>query len=136
MEVFYPLLLSFQVDALVALGRFDEAEVVLREIDGRIETSAERWNESDIRRIKGDLRLAQGMIDGAESAYRRAIDIAQQQRAKSFELRATTALARLRAERGERQEAHDLLAPIYGWFTEGFDTHDLEKAKALLDELS
>ncbi len=133
--VFYPLVLSFQVDALVALGRFDEAEVVLREIDGRIEATAERWIESDIHRIEGDLRLAQGEADEAAACYHRALEIAREQEARSFELRATTALARMWADNGERGMASDLLAPVYGWFTEGFDTPDLKETKALLDEL-
>lgn len=134
--LFRPMILGFQIDALAALGRYDEAAVVLQEIDRRIEASEERWIESDIRRIEGDLRLAQCKTDDAESAYRQAIDIAQQQHARSFELRAALALARLWAEQGERQKAHDLLAPVYGWFTEGFDTHDLTEARVLLDEVS
>ena len=109
---------------------------MLREIDRRIEASAERWNESDIRRIEGDLRLAQGAADGAERCYRQALAIAGEQAAKSFELRAAAALARLLAEQRERQNGCDLLAPVYGWFTEGFDTADLKDAEALLDELS
>ncbi len=134
--LYRPLILSFRLEALVALGRYDEAATVLREIDRRVETTAERWNESDIRRIDGDLRLAHGATDGAEQAYRQALEIARQQHAKSFELRAAAALARLWADRGERQQAHDLLAPILGWFTEGFDLRDLTEATALLDALS
>jgi predicted ATPase len=72
---------------------------------------------------------------GAASWFQRAIDTARSQQAKSLELRAATGLARLWAEQGERAQAHDLLAPVYGWFTEGFDTADLKDAKALLDEL-
>jgi predicted ATPase len=72
----------------------------------------------------------------AESAFRRAIEIAQQQSAKSWELRATMSLARLLAKQGRRDEARAMLAEIYGWFTEGFDTADLRDAKALIDELS
>ena len=72
----------------------------------------------------------------AEACFRRAIDIAQAQSAKSLELRAAISLARLLAKQGQRRQAHDLLAPIYGWFTEGFATADLKEAKALLDELA
>jgi predicted ATPase len=72
----------------------------------------------------------------AEACFRRALDMAQNQCAKAFELRAATGLARLWRDRRQRHEAHDLLAPIYGWFTEGFDTADLKDAKALLDELA
>ncbi len=75
-------------------------------------------------------------ISGAENAYLRSIDIAQSQSAKSWELRAATRLARLWHSQGKTTEARDLLAPVYGWFTEGFDTADLKEAKALLDELS
>ena len=71
----------------------------------------------------------------AETCFQHALEMARTQQAKSFELRAATSLARLWQQQGERQEAHDLLAPVYGWFTEGFDTADLQEAKALLDEL-
>jgi predicted ATPase len=79
--------------------------------------------------LKGDL-------EGAEQNYRASLDWASQQQAKSWELRTSTSLARLWQSQGKRKEAHDLLAPIYGWFTEGFDTKDLKEAKALLDELN
>ena len=72
----------------------------------------------------------------AEECLLRALDIARQQNARSFELRSATSLVRLWRDQGQRREAHDLLAPIFGWFTEGFDTLDLRKAKALLDELA
>jgi predicted ATPase len=71
----------------------------------------------------------------AEASYRKAIEVAQRQSAKLWELRATTSLARLWRDQERRAEAHDLLAPVYGWFTEGFDTRDLKDARALLDEL-
>jgi predicted ATPase len=77
-----------------------------------------------------------GAAREAEAGFERAIAVACQQHARSFELRAATGLARSWGERGERQKAHDLLAPIYGWFTEGFDTADLQEAKALLEALS
>ena len=72
----------------------------------------------------------------AESCFHHALDIARNQQAKSFELRAATSLARLWQQQGKRQEAHDLLAPVYDWFTEGFDTADLQEAKALLEALA
>jgi predicted ATPase len=72
----------------------------------------------------------------AEACFHRALEVAQRQSAKAFELRAVMSLARLWAAQGKRSEAHDLLAPVYGWFTEGFDTADLQDAKALLDELA
>ncbi len=80
--------------------------------------------------------MAQGKSVEAENSFRRAIEIARTQSARMWELRATTSLARLLDEQGKRAEARDLLAPLYGWFTEGFDTADLKDAKALLDELN
>jgi predicted ATPase len=89
-------------------------------------------------RIKGELLLAQSSDNHleAESCFHHALDIARQQQAKSWELRGATSLARLWQQQDKRQEAHDLLAPVYNWFTEGFDTADLKDAKALLDDLS
>jgi predicted ATPase len=93
--------------------------------------------ESQIHRLKGELLLQQSSDNqaDAETCYQQAIDIARNQQAKSLELRATTSLAKLRQQQGKRQEAYDLLAPVYSWFTEGFDTADLQEAKALLEEL-
>ena len=96
------------------------------------------WWQSEIARLRGDLALAGLQVDGkdAEYWYRTAIAMAQEQEAKSFELRAAAALARLWADTGRRAQAHDLLAPAFDWFTEGFDTTDLKEAAALLDELA
>jgi TOMM system kinase/cyclase fusion protein len=101
-------------------------------------TTGERWYESEIYRVKGELLLQQSSSNQteAESCFHQAIAIARNQQAKSFELRAATSLARLWQQQGKRQEAHDLLVPIYGWFTEGFDTADLQDAKALLEALA
>jgi predicted ATPase len=99
---------------------------------------AEHWWDAELSRIEGDLHLASpGSRDGrAEQSYRNAIDTARRQQARSWELRAATCLARLLGEQGRRSEARDLLFPVYGWFTEGFDTADLKDAKALLEELA
>ena len=78
----------------------------------------------------------QGNLDAAEENYLASLDVAREQQAKSWELRTSTSLARLWQSQGKHKEAHDLLAPVYNWFTEGFDTKDLIEAKALLDELS
>jgi class 3 adenylate cyclase/tetratricopeptide (TPR) repeat protein len=131
-RLFVPLILSGELRSLLALGRYAACAERLHDIRARTEAGAEHWLDADIQRLEGDLRLAQGDPAAAEACYRRAIDIAITQEAKLFELRATTALARLWAERGERQQALDLLAPIHGWFTEGFDLPDLIESKALL----
>ena len=94
--------------------------------------------EAEVHRLKGELLLAQDTsnVSHAEQTFRIAIEIARKQSAKSWELRATTSLARLLDQQGKRDEARAMLAEIYNWFTEGFDTADLKDAKALLDELS
>ena len=99
---------------------------------------SERWWEAELFRLRGELLLAQSTNNRAQAevCFREALTLAQRQQAKSLELRTLTSLARLWAEQGERQKARDLLAPVYGWFTEGFGTHDLKDAKALLDSLS
>ena len=88
--------------------------------------------------MKGELILARTPADpaGAEASFRDALEVARRQSAKSYELRAATSLARLWQQQGRKEEARDLLAPVYGWFTEGFDTRDLKEAKALLEELA
>ena len=98
---------------------------------------SDAWWEPEVHRLIGDLLLRRNPSapDRAEVSYRRAIERARSQEAKSWELRAATSLARLWRDQGKPAEAHALLAPVYGWFTEGFDTPDLKDAKALLDEL-
>ena len=99
-----------------------------------IERTGERWFEAELHRHKGQLLVRRGHIEAAEELYHKALDIAKKQQAKLWELRAAVSLARLRRDQGLRGEARDLLAPVYHWFTEGFDTPDLQQAKALLDE--
>ena len=101
-----------------------------------VERTGERWLEAELYRHKGQLQERQGHAGSAEELYRKALSIARDQEAKLWELRAAASLARLRRDQGRRTEARNLLAPVYGWFTEGFDTLDLKDAKALLDELS
>jgi predicted ATPase len=100
--------------------------------------TGERWCEAELHRLKGELLLQQHADNytEAETCFQHAISIAQNQQTKSWELRAATSLAQLWQQQGKHQEAHDLLAPVYHWFTEGFDTADLKDAKALLDELA
>ena len=103
-----------------------------------VDTTGERWYEPELYRLKGVLLLQQSLDNQAEAeaCFHHTLDIARNRQAKSLELRAATSLARLWQQQGKRQEAHDLLAPVYNWFTEGFDTADLKDAKALLDELA
>ena len=104
---------------------------------GLVENSGERWCEAELHRLGGRyLTMASGNTEETETRYRSALRIARKQGAKSLELRVATSLSQLLCEQKKRQEAQDLLAPVYDWFTEGFDTPDLIEAKALLDELS
>jgi predicted ATPase len=98
-----------------------------------IKTTNERWCEAEVHRIA--LKSPEPDAAKAEAYFKRALTVARQQQAKSWELRAAMSMARLWRDQGKRAEARDLLAPIYGWFTEGFDTLDLREAKALRDEL-
>jgi len=107
-------------------------------VDGALqmaERTGEHWFTAELHRHKGQLLLRQGHAEAAETLYRKALGIAEEQRAKLWELRATASLARLRRDQGRREEARNLLAPVYGWFTEGFGTPDLKDAKTLLDQL-
>ena len=99
------------------------------------ETDERTWS-AELRRIEGVIALERGTPDAAKRAFRTSIEIAREQKARSWELRATTSLARLLDQQGHRDEARAMLADIYNWFTEGFDTADLRDAKALLEELS
>ena len=118
-------------------GRTDEAVTTLTEAFSAVELHGERIWEAEIHRLKGELLLKKdpGSSAEARSCFERAIEIAGKQSAKSLELRATMSLARPLASEGRRDEARTMLAGIYGWFTEGFDTADLKDAKALLNEL-
>ena len=102
-----------------------------------VEQQGERYYEAELRRLKGKLLLSKSSDNQieAETCFHQALNVARHQQAKSWELRAATSLARLWQSQGKRQEAYELLAPVYGWFTEGFDTADLIEAKGLLDEL-
>ncbi len=123
--------------AHASLGQPDEARDCLAEAARIIGTTEERYPEAEVlHRVPGDLLNAAGDRSGAERHYRQAIVIAERQSARLFQLRAFTSLARLWRDQGRRTEAYDLLVPIYGWFTEGFDAPVLKEAKALLDELA
>jgi predicted ATPase len=102
-----------------------------------MEASGETWYEAEVNRVAGEIALKapKPVAAEAEAYFDRALAIARERQAKSLELRAAMSMARLWRDQGKRDEARDLLAPVYGWFTEGFDTRDLKEAKVLLDEL-
>ena len=103
-----------------------------------VETTKEKWCEADIHRIAGEIALLSPERDAAkaEAYFQRALSVARQQQAKAWELRAAMSMARLWRDQGKAQQARELLAPVYGWFTEGFDTRDLKEAKVLLEQLA
>jgi len=130
-----PWALTGLAAAYGALGRPVEGLDCLGEATNMTEKTGERARESAVALVRGDLLLATGDRIMAEESYRQALAIATQQGARTFELRGATVLARLWRDEGKRTEARNLLAPVYNWFTEGFDTPVLMEAKALLDEL-
>jgi predicted ATPase len=135
-EMRRPYFLALLAEAHGTLGEPEAGLKVLVEALVHVEHTGDRYYEAEIHRLKGELLLQQHLDNQAEAeaCFHKALDIARSQQAKSFELRSATSLARLWQQQGKRQEAHDLLAPVYGWFTEGFDTADLKDTKALLDE--
>jgi predicted ATPase len=133
-----PTFLAFKAEALAKLGELDEAMRLLDEQQNVIETTEERWWEAEGSRIRGEFILKQSGDGNAkvEQHFKKALGIASRQQAKSLELRAAMSLSRLWQSQGKKEEARRLLSEIYDWFTEGFDTADLQDAKVLLDELS
>jgi class 3 adenylate cyclase/predicted ATPase len=133
-----PWFSSYLARAYAELGQFDDAWRSLGNAMTAVETTKERWCEADVHRIAGEIALMSPEHDAAkaEAYFERALAAARAQQAKSWELRASMSMARLWRDQGKRDKARELLAPIYGWFTEGFDTPDLKQAKALLDELA
>ena len=134
-EAWMPFFICLHAAACEIAGRVQESLALVDEALQIAARTGERWFLAELIRHKGQLLLRQGHSDAAEELYRKALSIAEEQEAKLWELRAAMSLARLRRDQGRRAEARELLAPVYGWFTEGFDTHDLKDAKALLDEL-
>jgi class 3 adenylate cyclase/predicted ATPase len=137
-----PLSLSYLAMAHAELGQFGNAGRCIGEAMAAMETTKEKWWEAEVNRVAGQIILKSPAPDAAkaeaeaEAYFERALVVARAQQAKSWELRAATSMARLWRDQAKVQQAHDLLAPIYGWFTEGFDTRDLKEAKALLDALA
>jgi class 3 adenylate cyclase/predicted ATPase len=136
--LFVPYYYTMLADICDHLGHPEDGLQALAEAHTLVEQHDERWWEAESHRLRGVLLLRQPGTPPAEAeaCFQRALDVARRQEAKSLELRAAMSLARLWQQQGKRQDAYDLLAPIYGWFTEGFDTADLQEAKALLDEWS
>ena len=134
-EAWVPYQIALLARACEIAGQIEEAVGLLDDALQVVKRTEERWLDAELHRHRGQLRLRQGHSGAAEELYRKALSIAAEQGAKLWELRAAASLARLRRDQGRRAEARDLLAPVYGWFTEGFDTPDLKEAKALIDEL-
>jgi predicted ATPase len=136
-ELTMPYYLGLLAGAYRAVGQSEEGLHVLEEALTLEEKTGECWCEAELYRLKGELLLSLSRDHHTEAAtcFHHALDVARSQLAKSWELRAAMSLARLWQHQGKCQEAYDLLAPVYGWFTEGFDTADLQEAKAWLDEL-
>jgi predicted ATPase len=137
-RLFTPLYLSYLPKAHAEIGQFDEARRRACQAIETIKATKENWWEAEIHRVAGDIALKSPERDvaKAEAYFERALEVARQQQAKSWELRAAMSLARLWRDQRKLREARELLAPVYGWFTEGFDALDLKEAKALLEELS
>jgi predicted ATPase len=136
--LYEPWHLSHLAMAYSELGQPDDARRCIDDAINKVERSKEKWCEADISRIAGEIALISPERDAveAESYFERALSVARQQQAKSWELRAAMSLARLWRDQGKPQQARELLAPVYGWFTEGFDTRDLKEAKTLLEEFA
>jgi class 3 adenylate cyclase/predicted ATPase len=134
---YIPAHLSYLARAYAELGKFDDAWRCIGEAMAAIETTRERWYEAEVNRMAGEIVLMSPEPDTAkaEAYFERALAVARKQQARSWELRAATSMAQLWRTQGKRDAARALLAPVYGWFTEGFNTLDLKEAKALLDEL-
>jgi predicted ATPase len=135
-EAWMPLHILLLAAACEIAGQIEEALTQLDDAFRIVERTGATWFAAELNRLRGKLLLRQGHPKIAQELYCKALGIAQEQEAKLWELRAATNLARLRRDQGRRKEARDLLAPVYGWFTEGFGTADLREAEALLGELA
>jgi predicted ATPase len=133
-----PHALCYLGHAYAGLGKYGDARHCIEEAIVMAQTTDEKWCEGEINRIAGTISIGSHTSDESEAEryLERALAVARQQQAKSWELRAAMSMARLWRGQGKPQQAHKLLAPVYDWFTEGFDTLDLKEAKALLEELA
>ena len=136
--LYEPQYLWYSAIAYAELGQLGDARRCIDDAIGKVEKSKEKWCEAEVYRTAGEIALKSlaPATEKAEKHFERALAVARQQQAKSWELRGSMSLARLWRDQGKVQQARELLAPIYGWFTEGFDTLDLKEAKALLEELA
>jgi predicted ATPase len=127
-NLYVPLYHSYLARAYVELGGLDDARRCIGEVLTAVEATKERWCEAEVNRVAGEIALKSPEPDAAKAQvyFERALEVARQQQAKSWELRAAMSMARLWRDQGKRGEAHELLAPVYGWFTEGHDTLDLK----------
>jgi predicted ATPase len=137
-EIFMTYLLALLAEVYWKRGQAEEGLTVLEEALAFVENNSERHFEPEIHRLKGELlqHLSSNHVVEAENCFHHALDIARRQQSKSLELRAAMSLSRLWHQQGKREEARQMLAEIYCWFTEGFDTADLKEAKILLEELA
>jgi predicted ATPase len=136
-ELVVPLSLAMLAEAYKGAGQTKEGLATLTEALATAHRTGERWYEAEIHRLKGELLWMQGADAGeVEACFQCAIEVARQQQAKSWELRAVMSLCRLWQEQGKRKEARKRLANVYDWFSEGFDTPDLQEARSLLEALS
>jgi predicted ATPase len=137
-ELGLPSYLTMLAEVYLIQGRIDEGLTVVTEALALVDKNEERWWEAELHRLKGELLVSQvaSRESEGEACLQQSLAVARRQEAKSLELRTAMSLARLWQQQGKRAEAHALLAPIYGWFTEGFDTADLQEAKALLEALT
>ena len=140
-DLSHPFTLAMALTWAEAYGKRGQAEAGLRAVEEAlafVERTEERFYEAELRRLQGEFLLQQSPDQPSDAAacFQHALDVSRSQEAKSLELRAAMSLARLWQSQGRKHEAHDLLAPVYDWFTEGFDTQDLKDAKALLTALT
>jgi predicted ATPase len=132
-----PILKAFLAEAIALTSDLDNALDLIDEVIVQVEHPGweERFCSAEVLRLKGWMLSLKGDLEGAERNFLASLDCARRQQAKMWELRTSTSLARLWRSQGKRQEAYELLPPVYGWFTEGFDTKDLKEAKELLMDL-
>jgi len=133
-----PYFLSSLASSQAEIGQVGDALHSIGEALTMVENTKQTWCEAEVHRIEGEVALlgSHRAVAKAQECFERALSVARQQQAKSWELRTAMSMARLWRDQGKQYEARELLAPVYGWFTEGFDTRDLKEAKALLDDLA